>query len=145
MERIEHWSMPEPNSGCWLWLGTVHSKSGYGGTSDRPNGRKVLSAHRASREAFNGRRIPTGMVVRHTCDVKLCVNPAHLILGRQRDNILDAVKRDLHRHKLEDAEVLAIYDDPRPQRVIAAQYKVTQTNVWRIKHRAIWQHLWVSA
>lgn len=140
-ERIEWWSMPEPNSGCWLWLGTIHSKTGYGGTSDKRTGRKILTAHRASWEAFNERPVPPGKVVRHKCDVKSCVNPDHLIIGTQRDNIIDAVKRDLHQHKLTDEEVLEIYRDPRPGRRIAKDYKVTQANVWRIKNKKNWKHL----
>ena len=140
-ERIQWWSIPEPNSGCWLWLGTIHSKTGYGGTSDKRTGRKILTAHRASWEAFNGRPVPEAMVVRHRCDVKSCVNPEHLLLGSQRDNIIDAVKRDLHKHKLTDDQVRAIFADPRPQRAVAADFNVTQAHVSRIKRAETWEHL----
>ncbi|MGV0949378.1 MAG: HNH endonuclease signature motif containing protein [Azonexus sp.] len=52
-------------------------------------------AHRLAYEEAHG-PIPTGMVVRHTCDVKACVNPEHLIIGSYSDNALDAVERGLH-------------------------------------------------
>ncbi|MGW9268361.1 HNH endonuclease [Microbacterium sp. NPDC055599] len=76
---------------CWPWLGTV-KKNGYGqfwfnGKPDR--------AHRVSYELTNG-EIPEGMLIRHTCDNKRCVNPAHLITGTARDNARDAVERGLY-------------------------------------------------
>jgi hypothetical protein len=84
---------PEPNCGCWLWTGHVN-RAGYG-VIDR-GGRK-LGAHRVSYEMNKG-QIPHGLVVRHTCDVPSCVNPDHLLIGTQADNIQDAVKRNrIHR------------------------------------------------
>lgn len=37
-----------------------------------------------------------GMVVRHTCDNKPCINPEHLVIGTQSDNMMDCVERDRH-------------------------------------------------
>lgn len=51
-------------------------------------------AHRLAYELFRG-EIPTGLLVRHTCDIKLCVNPYHLILGTAKDNAAD---RTAHNH-----------------------------------------------
>lgn len=93
-ERIARLSIPEPNSGCWLWTG-VTGNSGYGHIgvgSMRDGSRTMQSAHRASYEAHKG-KIPPGLLVRHQCDNKLCVNPGHLILGTQTENILDSVRR----------------------------------------------------
>lgn len=139
MERIEFWSMPEPNSGCWLWLGSV--SHGYGQTCGKFTGRKMIRAHRASWEAFHDKPVPPGQVLRHKCDVRSCVNPAHLELGSQRDNIMDAVKRGQHKHKLSVEDVQSIYLDGRVQRVIADEYGVTQTQIWRIKRRRTWKHI----
>lgn len=61
IERIERMSVPEPNTGCWLWLGAL-GDPGYGKLGV---GRRHLSAHRASYEAHVG-PIPDGMVVRRT-------------------------------------------------------------------------------
>lgn len=79
---------PEPNTGCWLWAGLLNA-DGYGWF--RLRGRAV-GAHRAAFE-FHVGAIPADMVVMHRCDVRWCVNPDHLRLGSQRDNIADMVAK----------------------------------------------------
>lgn len=74
---------------CWVWNKSVAS-SGYG--QIRLN-YKNLRANRASYMVFKG-EIPDGMVIRHTCDNKLCINPEHLILGSCKQNSQDMVERD---------------------------------------------------
>lgn len=73
-ERIERLSMPEPNSGCWLWVGRV-DQCGYGMAWN--DGRDNRSAHRLSYEAFVG-PIPEGFELDHKCRTRCCVNPSHL-------------------------------------------------------------------
>lgn len=75
---------------CWEWQSTI-KRSGYG--SFWLQGESV-HAHRASYILHKG-PIPEGLVVRHTCDNKPCVNPKHLLLGTTQDNTQDAVERDL--------------------------------------------------
>src|SRR5712664_2411772 len=84
-EKIEEKLMPEPNSGCWLWLGSVRTSAGYGCLP--VNGRSE-GAHRASWMAFRG-PIPAGQFVCHRCDVKTCVNPDHLFLDSHAGNMAD--------------------------------------------------------
>lgn len=79
-ERIDRMSIPEPNSGCWLWLGTLNRKYGM-------LGRDGL-AHRASYRTYVG-EIPLGAIVLHKCDTPACVNPEHLVVGTSRDNAVD--------------------------------------------------------
>jgi hypothetical protein len=74
---------------CWEWQSTI-KKSGYG--SFWFNGRPDR-AHRVSYILTYG-PISDGLLVRHTCDNKKCVNPSHLLLGDALDNSRDAVERD---------------------------------------------------
>ena len=70
-QRIFDNSIPEPNSGCWLWVGSI-DKCGYGKTSGA-----YSLAHRLSYAAFIG-EIPKGLEVDHLCKQRCCVNPDHL-------------------------------------------------------------------
>lgn len=86
--RIERRSTPEPNSGCWLWDGSLGA-AGYGTLGV---GRRKSSAHRVSYSAFKG-EIPNDKIVLHRCDTKSCVNPQHLVLGTHSDNARDRASR----------------------------------------------------
>jgi HNH endonuclease len=86
LERFEAKYMPEPNSGCWLWMGSIRGQ-GYAQT-----GVGERYAHRFSYEHYKG-KIPEGMRVLHKCDTPTCVNPDHLFLGTAKDNTHDALKK----------------------------------------------------
>jgi hypothetical protein len=81
----------EKTETCWLWKAGTRSKKRdcYGAFHF---GNKVIDAHRVSYLFFKG-EIPDKMYVCHTCDVKLCVNPDHLWLGTQQQNMQDAKKK----------------------------------------------------
>lgn len=89
--QVARGSIPEPNSGCFLWIRSVQ-RDGYG--TLRHMGRCLL-AHRAAWIASHGEP-PLGAYVLHTCDMPGCVNTAHLYLGAQTDNMRDAVRRKRH-------------------------------------------------
>lgn len=55
-----------------------------------------------------------GVVVRHTCDNPRCINPAHLMLGTQIDNIQDMLDRNRHTHKLKPQDIKYIREHYKP-------------------------------
>lgn len=74
--------------GCWLWTGALNNYK-YGSFW----GHKQVGAHRWSFEYHKG-PIPKGLGVHHSCDEPSCVNPDHLSVGTQKQNIADAIKRN---------------------------------------------------
>lgn len=77
------WSHVSKSSGCWSWsLG--HSKCGYARVTIA---RKMLMAHRVAYFLVNG-DIPGGMVIDHTCRNRGCVNPDHMRVVTNKQNIL---------------------------------------------------------
>ena len=81
-------SMPEPNSGCWLWL-AAHNGLGYGVLF--ADGRQQY-AHRLSIEHIGGKSVGD-LVVCHRCDNPWCINPDHLFIGTMKDNQQDSKRK----------------------------------------------------
>ena len=81
--RLEAKSIPEPNSGCWIWIGALR-KGDYGQIVI--DGKKKL-AHRISYEIHKG-PIPEGMELDHICRMHQCINPDHLEAVSHRVNVL---------------------------------------------------------
>ncbi len=79
----------EPNSGCWLWAGD-YASGGYGRIMVAG---KRIKAHRLSAQAFLGLGVDDARIVCHRCDLPACVNPGHLFLGNQQDNMSDAARK----------------------------------------------------
>ena len=99
------------DSGCWEWIGPTNS-TGYGYFylgKEHEGGIKGTGAHRASYYLFKG-QIPEGKFVLHTCDNRKCVNPAHLFLGSQIDNMQDCIQkgRDCRGERMREVVLLKI-------------------------------------
>ena len=82
--------IPEPNSGCWLWLGAIFKdRGGYGAFTHTPSNTIVQRAHRVSWKLFCEPDLKSDMHILHKCDNVLCVNPDHLFKGNQILNMFD--------------------------------------------------------
>lgn len=84
----EHYIEPEPNSGCWLWVGSrfrpLFGAVGYGKLR---RGAKQVEAHRVVYESERG-PIPPGLTLDHLCRNRCCVNPTHLEPITRGQNVL---------------------------------------------------------
>lgn len=147
------WSRVEKTEGCWLWTGKSTHRFGYGMVGLGPHQGGMIAAHRLSWELENG-PIPAGMCVCHHCDNPKCVNPAHLFLGSQRDNIADAIAKGRKapmppsvgekngRARLATADVAEIrrrYSIGETQTSLAAAFRVPQTHISRIILNKAWR------
>lgn len=149
-EKLSVFSIPEPNSGCWLWTG-ARTPQGYG--TIRLAG-KTVKAHRASWLAATGTMPSSRELVCHKCDNPSCINPTHLFLGDHRENRLDCVRKgrayispfrpnprgeDHGSAKLSWAAVAEIRTDRAvPSKAWAARLSVSVSTIQKIRRNAIW-------
>lgn len=90
--ELHFWSHVEITPDCWMWHGNIDT-NGYGRTTF--NGVRT-GAHRVSYFLLKG-EIPKGMMACHHCDNPKCVNPAHIFIGTQKDNMQDWTKKGLNK------------------------------------------------
>jgi hypothetical protein len=154
-ERLWSWIDQRGPDECWPWL--MRSKiCGYGSITLGPKKGRML-AHRAAWESRNG-PIPKGTghhgtVVMHTCDNRLCCNPAHLRLGTQADNVRDMREKgrnvdltarrgsDHPRAKITPEIVRAIRDRRNSVKQLNAMYGVTKSTVDNVRQGRCWAHV----
>lgn len=141
----------DEKTGCWLWTASLAGK-GYGQIRI-PGTRRNAYAHRLSYELGKG-PIPKGMQVCHECDTPRCVNPEHLFLGTQKDNLTDMADKKRHlfgernaKAKLTEEQVHGIHEmrvSGESQASIAARYGVGQMTVCRILSGERWKHVFLA-
>lgn len=143
VDRFWSFVKTEGQDACWLWTGTKSHGYGY---FDK------MRAHRFSWALEHG-TIPPRILVCHRCDVKACVNPAHLFLGTTRDNARDAAKKGRlsrgeqnNKSKLSEAAVRNIRASVTPDyhngvAALARRYGVSASAVKLIVHNRTWKHV----
>lgn len=92
---VRFWAKVDRRSSgeCWPWIGAgAGSRQGYGTIRRGSASQGMVRAHRASWEIHRG-PIPAGTLVLHRCDNPPCVNPGHLFLGTDADNVRDMVSK----------------------------------------------------
>lgn len=148
------WRRVQKTDGCWLWTGGVHN-GGYGfmrgaGGKNAQN----VSAHRFSYELHKG-KIPSRLVVMHSCDNRVCVNPDHLSVGTHKDNTRDMIEkgrgannplpfsRGEHNGKalLNEDKVRYIRASTASHASLARELGVSDVCIYKIRKRQTWSHV----
>lgn len=147
-ERFRSYFTPGDPAACWMWTGGS-DKLGYGKFGIRAG--VIVRAHRHAWELANGPIGDATICVCHTCDVRACVNPAHLFLGTRTDNAADrhakgrtASGKQQPGCKLTPDLVRALRCDRAAGLDFDAlrdKYGVSRGVAHRIVHRAAWKHV----
>ena len=130
-QRFEEKLERVTESGCWLWTGAT----GLGGYGQFWHQGRVMNAHRAAHVMFIG-PVNDNQEVCHRCDVRCCVNPAHLFAGSKFDNMADAAEKGRLAHrtaKLSYEDALAIRASSKRGCDLADEYGVSRNIISRIR------------
>lgn len=130
------WSKVNKTDDCWEWTGGKNS-GGYGRFVVDGS---ITLAHRYSVE-LDGRD-PTGKFVCHHCDNPSCVNPEHLFVGTNHDNVKDMMNKNRHGlitaqpklRTLSDDNVRFIRASVDSDASLAKKYHVSRAVVWLIRN-----------
>lgn len=137
--------MPEPNTGCLLWLKGVDDW-GYGTIKID---KKMKKAHRVAWALYNG-EIPDGLKILHRCDTPPCINPNHLFLGTDQENNDDMVRKgrrvqvygeDWPQAKLTEDQVLEIRASKENRVFLGKKYNVHRDTITDVILRRTWRYL----
>lgn len=142
------WHYVNKTDYCWLWTGTLQVDRGYGQININ---NKTIHTHRFSWILHNG-SIEHELQVLHKCDVRHCVNPHHLFLGTQEDNIQDMKLKNRSlvgiknsASKLTETKVIEIRQRYLTEKIsqhnLALHYGISQFTVFSIINRKTWRHI----
>lgn len=125
---------------CWNWNGAKTSL-GYGNLWLHKDGKRVknMYAHRVSWLLYRG-AIPDSMNVLHKCDNRKCVNPEHLFLGTQKDNMRDKIEKDRagirpHMPDQEVRDIRQLVANGETMAEVSKKYGVHYNTIFNIIHR----------
>jgi len=150
INRFESKFMKKSGDECWSWLAS--KSDGYGNFRFR---NKILKSHRMAWEIYIG-KIPHNLFVLHKCDNRSCVNPDHLFLGTNVDNMKDMVKKgrskifsEIHsgegniHAKLKEKNIEEIRkmckSGKYTRSYIAEKFNISSNHVFRISHNLSWK------
>ncbi len=125
--------IPEPNSGCWLYLGYL-DKYGYGNAGGK-------FVHRLSYQHHKQTILNPSQLLLHSCDQPSCINPEHLRIGTHKDNAEDRIKRGRHKlHILGKSPeyVSIIRSSTKTNRVLSIELSLHKSIVSRIRNNLVW-------
>ena len=122
-------------SGCWEWSASF-TRGGYGQfATSKLDGRKWYRAHRFAYEAFVG-PIPSECVVMHKCDNPRCVNPDHLEVGTQAENIKDRDEKGRGKWmQIVGVSAEEIISSPASNRELARQLGCSPAHIWKVRNQ----------
>lgn len=146
------WSKVQKADGdaCWNWMASLDTR-GYGNfgiASDKKF--NMQRAHRVAWELTHGAGSASDKVVCHTCDNRRCVNPGHLFLGTQRDNMQDCIAKgrlgersgtNNPRSKLQESDIREIRASGISLVALSQQFGISKSTVHSIRARQTWRHV----
>lgn len=146
------WAKVDKNvpDGCWIWKASL-KETGYGQFQFHLGIPGMMRAHRAAWILVHG-GIPGGKNVLHSCDIRNCVNPAHLRTGSQKENIREMVAKgrgkvpgykgsDHPSAKLSDVLIREIRNATGTLKEIGARFSIHFSTVSNIRSRKTWSHI----
>lgn len=134
---------------CWIWIGSGSGVMDYGRFHiDNVAGKHVRAhAHRFMWEMVNG-HVSADLRVLHFCDNARCVNPLHLFLGTDADNMSDKTHKNRQAKgsshgmsKLNEDDVRAIRCSKETYRAVSRRLGLNLSTIWAIRSRRAWRHV----